>query len=163
MALLVVSGFGNCELDVVVEDESFARSMERAFLADLENSTELVVAPRRLQHAADGPRRERDGPKSGGSVGRAAAGAIRVGNAVGAAVANWRVLEPVEARLMATVGATLLGLALLVWVYPKALAYPAAVVCAWVALALLYRAYGLTRRTRAPDPEPEDGRAGEDG
>src|SRR5207245_10657453 len=49
----------------------------------------------------------------GGSAGRVAAGAIRIGNTVGAAVSNRRLLEPVEARIMIAVGLLLLGLAAL--------------------------------------------------
>jgi phosphatidylserine/phosphatidylglycerophosphate/cardiolipin synthase-like enzyme len=41
----------------------------------------------------------------GGSAGRAAAGAIRIGNAVGAAFTNRLVLGPVKARLMTSAGA----------------------------------------------------------
>ena len=39
---------------------------------------------------------------SGGSVSRAAAGAIRIGNTVGAAFTNRRVIDAVEARIMLT-------------------------------------------------------------
>jgi cardiolipin synthase len=158
--LNIASWFGNSELELVVEDEGFACSMEEAYLADLGNATEVVAAPRLRRRAPrSGPRLRHPAATSGSSgVGRAAVGAMRVGNAVGAAVTNWRVLEPVEARIMAVVGATLLGLALLVWVYPKALAYPAAVLGAWIAFALLYRSFRLTRRKREPGREPTNGR-----
>jgi cardiolipin synthase len=82
----------------------------------------------------------------GGSAGRAAAGAIRIGNAVGAAFTNRRVLEPVESRIMLTVGAALLALAILFAKFPRALAYPVVVICVWIAIALLYKGYKLRRR-----------------
>jgi hypothetical protein len=81
----------------------------------------------------------------GGSAGRAAAGAIRIGNAVGAAVTNRRVLEPVESRIMLTVGAALLTLAILFAKFPRALAYPVIVVFVWIAVARLYKGYKLRR------------------
>ena len=82
----------------------------------------------------------------GGSAGRAAAGAIRIGNAVGAAFTNRRVLEPVESRIMVTVGVTLLALAILFAKFPRVLVYPVIVVFVWIAVALLYRGYKLRRR-----------------
>ena len=81
----------------------------------------------------------------GGSASRAAAGAIRIGNAVGAAFTNRRVLEPVEARLMTSVGALLLALAALFAMFPRALLYPALAVLAWFGAALLYRSLKLYR------------------
>jgi cardiolipin synthase len=74
---------------------------------------------------------------------RSAAGAIRIGNAVGAAFTNRRVLEPVESRIMLTVGAALLALAILFAKFPRALAYPVVVICIWIAVALLYKGYKL--------------------
>ena len=41
--LNIVSWLGNCELDVVIEDEGFAQLMEAAYLKDLENATEIVL------------------------------------------------------------------------------------------------------------------------
>jgi cardiolipin synthase len=71
---------------------------------------------------------------------------MRIGNAVGAAFTNRRVLEPVEARLMATVGVLLLTLALLFAFFPRLLAYPFSVVSTWIAVTLLYKGYILRRR-----------------
>lgn len=79
-----------------------------------------------------------------GSAGRAAAGNLRIGNAVGAAFTNRRVLEPVESRIMITVGLLLLGLAILFAFFPRLLVYPL-VACVWIAVALLYRGYKLHR------------------
>jgi len=92
----------------------------------------------------------------GGTGGRAAAGAIRIGNAVGAAFTNRRVLEPVEGRLMVIVGALLLFLAILGWSFPRALAYPLILFLGWTALALIYRGCKLWmegRRKSAPDQD----------
>lgn len=145
--LNVASWFGNLELDVVIEDVPFATEMEETYLRDLENSTEVVLDAERKLCAPNEPVQPRPVMTSGGgSGGRAAAGAIRIGNAVGAAFTNRRVLEPVEARIMLSVGLLLLGLAVLTWFFPRALTYPVIVIFLWIGLALLYRAYRLQIR-----------------
>jgi cardiolipin synthase len=104
--LNIASWFGNCELDAVIEHEAFAAQMEAMYVADLHNATEVVL-DRRRQLAAPGAPRTRLAATSrrGGSASRAAAGAIRVGNTIGAAFTNRRVLEPIEARLTTIGGA----------------------------------------------------------
>ena len=145
--LNVASWLGNCELDVVVEDESFAREMEEMYLQDLENATEVVLDAKQKVRAPGEPRRPHPVMTSGGgSGGRAAAGAIRIGNAVGAAFTNRRVLEPVESRIMLTVGMALLALAILFAKFPRALVNPVVVIFVWIAIALLYKGYKLRRR-----------------
>jgi hypothetical protein len=64
-------------------------------------------------------------------------------------VTNRRVLEPIEAHIALIAGAALIGLALLAFIYPRGVAYPLAVVAAWMSAALLYRGFSLLRgRTR---------------
>ena len=144
--LNVASWFGNCELDAVVEDKDFAREMEVMYLEDLTNATEIVLDAR---HRVRAPGQPRHAPRlttsGGGSGGRVAAGALRIGNAMGAAFASKRVLEFVEARLMLLGGVSLLSLAALFAYFPGLLAYPVVVIFAWFAIALLYRAYKLYR------------------
>lgn len=160
--LNLASWYGNLELDVVVEDVSFAREMEETYLRDLENSTEIVLDAKRRVRAPKHAAQARPAMTSGGGAGgRAAAGAIRIGNAVGAAFTNRRVLEPVEGRLMVIVGALLLTLAVLGWFFPRALAYPFIFILGWSALALVYRGIklwaerprqtALDRETAAPE------------
>ena len=145
--LNVASWFGNLELDVVIEDVPFAQEMEATYLRDLENSTEVVLDAQRKLRTPNEPIQARPVTSSGGgSGGRAAAGAIRIGNAVGAAFTNRRVLEPVEGRIMLSAGLLLLALAVLMWFFPRALTYPMIVVLLWISLALLYRAYRLQVR-----------------
>ena len=142
--LNIASWFGNLELDAVIEDEGFAREMEETYLSDLENSTEMVLTKRHRLRAPNEPRHRRPATSSGGgSGGRAMAGAIRIGNAVGAAFTNRRVLEPVEARLMALSGLVLLGLSVLLVFFPRVFVYPVVIITTWIALALLYKAYKL--------------------
>ena len=99
--LNVASWIGNWELDVAVEDEGFARRdggdvlrRPRATRPRSCSASGRVAAVAR--RPAPRPRRT-----AGGSAGRAAAGVIGVGSAVGAAITNRRVLGPAEARLMA--------------------------------------------------------------
>jgi cardiolipin synthase len=147
--LNIASWFGNLELDVVVEDVSFAREMEETYLNDLENATEIVLDARRKVRAPGEPAQSYTPMTSGGGAGgRAAAGAIRISNAVGAAFTNRRVLEPVEARLMLTVALLLLGLVVLIWFFPRSLTYPLIVVLLWISFALFIKGFRLLARTR---------------
>jgi cardiolipin synthase A/B len=147
--LNIASWQGNYEMDVVVEDSRFAHEMEAMYLDDLTNATEVVLysAPTRRARVKRA-RRPVSAMRRGGSVGRAAAGAIRISNAFGAAFTNSRVLEPVEAHIMISGGALLLALAALFAYFPKAIVYPAVVICAWFALAFLYRGYRLLAKRR---------------
>src|SRR5690606_7516295 len=86
-----------------------------------------------------------------GSASRAAAGAIRIGNTIGAAIANRRLLGPVEARLATFGGGPLVGLASL---FPRILAYPVALIAAWGGLALLVRGGKLWRERRRAAKTP---------
>jgi cardiolipin synthase len=157
--LNVASWIGNYEMDAVVEDERFAAGLEEMYLADLDNSTEIVLRPRRRRHerdwkesrnAAAGTRRETMGMSGpAGSASRAAAGALRLGRTVGAALTEQRVLEPAEAGVLVLVGALLLGIAAIALLWPLAVAAPLSLILVWIALALLARAYSLRRIRRA--------------
>lgn len=139
--------FGNYELDVVAEDEAFALEMERAYLRDLENATELVLR-QDVPHRT-GPVPQQRARRAGGSASRAMAGAIRIGNTVGAALAGKaRPLAPVDARISMAAGVACLALALLVVFFPRLLALPFAVVLGWVAFALCYKGYREHRRAK---------------
>jgi cardiolipin synthase len=124
-----------------VEDARFAAGMQEMYLQDLANATEIVLDARhRVASAAARPRGRR---RAGGSVARAAAGALRIGNTVGAAIADRRVLGPAEAILMAGVGLVLLALALLAVVWPLVVALPVVLVALWAGISLLLRARAL--------------------
>ena len=144
--LNIASWFGNCEMDLVVEDEPFAKKMEEMYLDDLNNATEIVLNTKKKVRATGTPHRHGHSRTSGGSIGRAAAGALRIGNAVGAAITNRRVFEPVEARIFGTIGCLLFGLAVLFWFLPRLLVYPAIGLLLWLGLALAYKAYKLHRQ-----------------
>ena len=109
--LNVTSWLGNRELDVIVEDEPFAKQMEAMFADDLGNATEIVLDARNRVRA---PRPATGRPplisSRGSSGGRAVAGAFRIGSTVSAAVTDRRVLEPIEAHIALIAGTALVGL-----------------------------------------------------
>ena len=144
--LNLTSWIGNWELDVAVQDEPFAAAMEQMYLDDLSHSTEVVLTATRdvrLSEHPEPPKSWRAGVKRSGGR-RAAAGALGIGSAVGAAMTNHRVLGPAEARVMASVGVMLLALTGVVLQWPKVLAIPVGVMLGWVASALLVRVVKLT-------------------
>jgi hypothetical protein len=91
-----------------------------------------------------------------------AAGALRLGRAVSAAIGGSRVLGPAESRLLVVAALVLGGVAALLLGYPRVLATPAAVLIAWIAVGLGVRARRLRKagvreraaRARAAGPAP---------
>lgn len=146
--LNVASWMGNWELDVTVEDEGFAREMERMYLEDLKHSTEIVISHRRRVRPIDAPEKKLPRKHRGsrrGSVSRAAAGAMGIGSAVGAAITNRRLLGPAEARVMGFSAVALLLLSMVAVKWPRVVTYPLAFFGTWTAIALFIRAYRLHR------------------
>ena len=167
--LNLASWIGNCELDLAIEDEDFARCMQTQYESDLGNATEIVLKlPRRLRkttigapapesevaaEAADAapppdpatsppPRASaRVGPPypraRGGSSGRAAAGAIRIANSVGAAIANRRVLGQSESVPLLIAGVLLLLAAIAGILWPRVIAWPLAALALWIGASLV--------------------------
>jgi cardiolipin synthase A/B len=77
---------------------------------------------------------------AGGSAGRAAAGALRLGNALGAALSPRRLHTSVQRRLMVPAGTALVLLALVAALWPRLLAWPLGLLALWLGSALLLRA-----------------------
>ena len=146
------SWLGNWELDIVAEDEAFARQMEEMYLQDLEHATEIVLTRQRrvLVSGPPRPRRRRKG--------RMAVGALGISRAVGASIANLRVLGPAEAHVLATAGGLLLALSLVALLWPWAVTVPAALVGLWIALTLLARAWQLHKQARERADPPRNSR-----
>lgn len=152
--LNVASFLGNYELDIAVDDERIAATMQAMYRRDLANATEILIAKNRVVPATNGApspsplersgRRGSSGPR--GSA--AAAGAIRVANAVGAAMTNHRVLGPAEARLLwaSGIASAVIGAAALA--FPRLIAVPIAVVMLWIGAALSWRARRLRVEAR---------------
>jgi cardiolipin synthase len=91
---------------------------------------------------------------------RAAAGAVRLGNTVGAAVTNHRELGRTESKVVFGAGVVPLALAGVALYWPHVVAVPAALVGAWAGVALWSRALRLRRQEaqgseQQPLPEQE--------
>jgi cardiolipin synthase A/B len=164
--LNVASWMSNWELDVVIEDDAVGAELEAMYVEDLDRSTEIVLGGRRgrrVVHSTPPVRSGRRRPRAS----RVAAGALRVGKAVGAAISDTRMLGPEEARLPLAAGALLFALAVLGAWKPPALAFPIAVFSGWIGLGLIVsgltswvKAWRARRRARGSDPpRPVDGDA----
>ncbi|MFO0584741.1 MAG: phospholipase D-like domain-containing protein [Anaeromyxobacter sp.] len=145
--LNVSSWMANWEMDVAVDDEGFARRMEDCYEADLENATEVVLGARRVRTPRLGrirpPGRR---PREGSAV--SAAGALRLGRAVGAAIGGSRVLGPAETRIIFLAAALLAGVVALAVFVPQAIAWPLAAVGVWFAIGLVARGRQIRREAR---------------
>jgi cardiolipin synthase A/B len=149
--LNVSSWLVNCEVDIAVEDAGFASQLAAQYELDLQNATEIVLAPRRFsrgeQIMSDTPRASR-APRAGGSSGRAAAGALRIANSVSAALGNRRVLGEGAGVPWLTAAMVFGALAVVAVLWPAAIAWPFAALAGWVALNLGIRAWRQRARNR---------------
>jgi cardiolipin synthase len=141
------SWLANWELDVAIEDEGFGAEMEDAFEADLTRATEVVLGARRQRRPRQGPRPPRPRPREGSAV--SAAGALRLGRAVSAAIGGSRVLGPAEWRLLVVAAFLLAAVALVALLWPRVVATPVALVLAWLTFGLAVLARRIRRSARA--------------
>lgn len=144
--LNVNSWLGNWELDVTIEDETIAATMEEHFLEDLAHSSEISLGKGgRLMQSRVRARRGR-ARQSARRVVREVTGVAR---SLGAAVTGSRPLEAFEAgplTMLATILAAIAGMGFLA---PRVLAWPAAALAAWVAITLLIDAWRAFTRGRS--------------
>jgi cardiolipin synthase len=149
--LNLASWIGNWELDVAVENLEFGEEMEQMYLQDLDNATEIVLSEKNRVRPVAGPRSNKPAmpelkglrqPRRG-SASRLTAGAIRVGNTVGAAITSKLVLGAAEAKIMLFGGAVLLSLALASLMHPLLIVVPFGLISGWIGLSLLIKAYHL--------------------
>jgi cardiolipin synthase len=92
----------------------------------------------------------------GGSSGRAAAGALRIANSVGAALANRRVLGDTGSGPLLVAALGLLVLAIVAFLWPAWVGWPLGAFAAWLALNLGIRAWRVRRRRRLELREADD-------
>ncbi len=147
----------NWELDVAIEDPRLAERIADMYEEDLSHSTEVVLTKRNRVGFAGEIRRPWRDPSAArrvhsGSAARAAAGAMSVGSALGAALTNRRLLGPAEAGLMLHVGLVSVVVALVAMTWPRVLAIPFAILTAWLGVATLWKAWKLRRAGRAAAP-----------
>ena len=146
--LNIASWMGNYELDVAIEDRRFGKAMAEQYEIDVAHATEIVLtdhnrvrpAERRASPAA---RRSRSG-----SAGRVAAGAFSVGSALGAALTNRRALGVSESGLLTKVSLLAIGFAIVAGLWPWAIAWPLAVIGAWLGIAWFIKAFTVRRQAR---------------
>jgi cardiolipin synthase A/B len=137
--LNVNSWLGNWELDVAIEDEDVAGTMEDYYEDDLERSTEIVMEGQRPRVAR--PRRRR----AQNSARRALRTMTGISHSVSAAVTGNRQLEAWEWSPLLTLGGLLVALSALTWWKPAWLAWPATIVLGAVGLGFIARAVSLWR------------------
>ena len=155
----VTSWFGNWELDVAIEDENFGREMMEMFERDLQNSTEVVLKSRKLYSGERrrAPRLEEWRTRGKSTRRAAAAGAIRLGRTLGAAITKRREVGAAEAYNLFWSSLIFLGVGMLALKYPKAIAWPLGVLAVWFAVAGMFQAWRLyDRDTREPVESKED-------
>jgi cardiolipin synthase A/B len=134
------SWLGNWELDVAIEDEAVARTLEAHYEDDLAHSTEIVLGRRTTGLPMNPRARAR---RSARRVMRTMSG---IGRSIGAAVTGNRRLEEFEYAPLFTFGTLLSILAVLAVMYPSALAWPLAVLAGWTGISLVLEAIPLWRK-----------------
>ncbi|HEX4025434.1 MAG TPA: phospholipase D-like domain-containing protein [Steroidobacteraceae bacterium] len=148
--LNVASWLGNREIDVAVDDAGFGGLLADQYERDLQNATEVVLAPRRRRRSEKIVRTARPPPvhRAGGSSSRAAVGALRIANSVGAALTNRRVLGDVSSAPLLTATLTLAAVAVVAVLWPAWIGWPVGALAAWLALNLAVRLWNLRKRRR---------------
>ena len=154
--LNIASWLSNREIDVAVEDAGFAGQLAAQYIRDLDNATEIVLAPRRHRHlhsTSEQVRSSRARPSrvrhGGGSSSRAAVGALRMANSVTAVLGNQRVLNATSSGPLFSATALLALFALVAMLWPAWIGWPLGVLAAWFALNLGIATWRTYRRRRA--------------
>jgi cardiolipin synthase len=152
----------NWELDVAVEDPAFAVQMAAMYREDLARSTEIVLTRQnRVRRSGDAAATfEHARRAKSGSAGRAAAGALSMGSAVGAALTGRRLLGPAEAGFLSKLALAGFVIALVALLWPRVLAVPLAVLATWFAISMIGKVWALRRGKVAPMPTQIDHKAG---
>lgn len=157
--LNIASWLSNREIDVAIEDNGFAEKLEAQYEADLENATEILLRGRRRRSGNERMRSRSPRPPrprhTGGSSSRAAAGALRLANTVGAALTEHRVLGDTETGPLIAGAVTAIVLTIVAIFWPAVIAWPLALIGAWFAvnLSVSWWTLRLKRKRSPPDPE----------
>jgi cardiolipin synthase len=147
--LNISSWMGNWELDVIVEHPQLAAMMEAVYDQDLRNATEIVITGRnqvrlrQMPSAAHHPQlpRRRLARAASGSANRVIKDVALAGSAFRSAVSGYRMLGPHEAWSLFSVAVLAGTLALAAALWPRAIAYPVAVLLAVAAITMAARAW----------------------
>ena len=151
--LNIASWLGNQELDVAVEDAGFAGQLAAQYETDLCNATEIVLATRRRgngrsERVRSSMARPKRGHRGSGSSSRAAAGALRIANSVGAALTNRRVLGDTRTGPLLAGIVILAALAVMAFLRPVWISWPLGAVAGWFAFNLGIRCVQLLKARR---------------
>jgi cardiolipin synthase A/B len=150
--LNIASWLSNREIDVAIENAAFAEQLADQYEEDLENATEILLSGSRRRSGNERMRSRTPRPprpkRGGGSSSRAAAGALRIANTVGAAITHHRVLGDTESGpvLAGAVAAIVLVVVAVLW--PAVIAWPLALIGAWFAVNLTVNWFALRRHRR---------------
>ncbi len=136
--LNVNSWLGNWELDVAIEDETIAATMEAHFLEDLEKATSVSLDPRGRLIVTPMKIPRGRARQSARRVVREVTGVAR---SVGAAVTGSRPIEAFEAGPLALLGVVLVALAAIGLYEPWLLGWPIAAFILWAGVTLLIDAW----------------------
>ena len=118
---------------------------------DLENSTEVVLKRASCARSnAAGSRTWKNGARADAARRAAAAGAIRMGRTLGAAITRRREVGPAEAINLFWSSLIFLGLGVLALFVPKAISLPFGVIAVWFAIAGLFQSWRLYARETTP-------------
>ena len=145
--LNITGWIGNWELDAVFEDDNVAKRLERDYLDDLDQSTEIEFDRTRrriVTMRSPQPRRGR----TRRSTRRAVRTLTVVGRSLGAAIGGTRRLEEFEYPPLLVFGGVLIAVAIITAWQPRVLVWPVVVLAAWAGIALVIEAIGLWWRSR---------------
>lgn len=135
--LNIASWFNNFELDVFVESDEFGSKMQDMFLADIQNSTEIML---NNVYAKFKKKKDAKSPKTGsGSVRKAAAGALNAATSISSAITNQAPLGRAEAKLLFIVSFVLLAVAVLFIIFPRIASIPLIVLLLLLAIPTLIK------------------------
>jgi len=137
------SWLGNWELDVAIEDEGVARTLEAQYEEDLAASIEIVLGHRR-RLSANLPRNPR--ARAQRSARRVMRTVSAMGRSMGAAVTGNRRLEEFEFAPLLTFGVLLIGIATLTIWRPAVIAWPIALFAGWTGISFVIESALLWRR-----------------
>jgi cardiolipin synthase len=145
--LNIASWFGNYELDILVEDETFAQRMNEQFLSDIANATEIVLSDTEVKRARKTRKVRFKKRRGGGSMRKVTAGALNAATSISTAITNKSQLGPAEARLLFIVGTLLIGLAALFIFFPRGATIPFIVLLLMIAVPTLIKAVQYYRNS----------------
>jgi cardiolipin synthase A/B len=169
--LNTASLLGNWEVDAGILDPELAVQVEALFLADLASAVEIILPSAvrgyeagkgmtELEEAPEFARRIRSWSRaSSGAQTLTLADLVRAGSSLGDAIAGHRVVGREDRALLAALSVALLTAALLAAIFPRTVAWTAAVMMGWMGSVLAIR--GILQFLKARQRAREEKRRGD--